>query len=196
MDPRQRLVPLTKATALVSALLLGPGLAKQAQGQQTELFACTPYCREVMAAVLLDCDPPLIWTEVPGRAWWGPLTWQGPIQISIQARPVARLEPMPLYFELRLDSDSARNCIPYSGGAIRWETLGTSSCDSLWVHSEPINVPLEPGTRYWVQSNGFSKVDGEGNLVASSPYVRCIWIRRAPVAVASWSWSRVKALYR
>lgn len=89
--PRQVLVPLTKAAALVCVLLLDPGLALQAQGQPVELFACEPWCREARGGRLLDCfnpGPALQWTEIVGRAWWGPLTWQGPIRISMQARPL------------------------------------------------------------------------------------------------------------
>jgi hypothetical protein len=138
-----------------------------------------------------------VWTEVVGREWWGPLRWQGPIQISIQARPLSiqYYETIPLYIELRAD-DAAINCIPYGGNAIRWQTLGTSSCDSLWVHSEPINFAIEPGSEYWVQATGFARLDNDGRWVASSPYVRCIWIRPARVAVVSRSWSLVRALYR
>ncbi len=191
--PRQALVPV------IGALLMIPGLALPAQGQPAELFACDPWCREGRGAIMLDCldpGPALLFAEIVGRAWWGPLTWQGPIQISIQARPVALLETIPLYIELRPDDDTARNCIPIGGNAIRWQTLGVGgSCDSLWVHSDPIDVPLEQGTRYWVQATGFWVMDGR-NPVASSPFVRCIWIRRATDAVVSWSWSRVKALYR
>lgn len=190
-----------KARVLIFVLWLVPGLALQAHGQPAELFACDPWCREAYGGFLLGCldpGPALMWSEVVGRVWWGPLTWQGPIRISIQARPlsVERYETLPLYFELRSDDDSARNCIPLGGNAIRWQTFGVDSCDSLWVHSPPIDLAVEPGTKYWVQATGFARLENDGRWTASSPYIRCIWIRRATDAVASWSWSRVKALYR
>lgn len=127
MVPRQAAVPLTLSAAFLCALLLSPGLVSRAQGQPSELIACAPSCFEVNAGLMLGCDE-MVWTQIVGRAWWGPLTWQGPIQISIQARHlVAELyETIPLYIDLRTDT-RAGDCVSQVGGVLRWQTLGSQA---------------------------------------------------------------------
>jgi len=66
----------------------------------------------------------------------------------------------------------------------------------LWVESGIIETAFETGTEYWLSLSGYARYDGAGNRVASSPYVRCIELRRAKVGVQSFTWSKVKTLFK
>ena len=198
MDEGKELIPvkLLKTAITIAAL----GLASAARSQPTELFECNPWCREAFGGVYFDCGPePLLglrWDEVVGRQWYGPLRWEGPIKVRIEARPLPhQLVPttLPLYVELR-SPDGARDCRSDTGTTVWW-TEGTSSCDSLWVESGVINTAFPVGFEYWLSLSAFISSDSLG-LRASSPFVRCVELRRAQVAVQPVTWGRVKQLYQ
>jgi hypothetical protein len=199
MDKGEKPTPMNHLEAVVLAVA-ALGFASTARTQPTELFECSPRCIEASGAVYFDCgeSPPLgiRWDEVGGRQWYGPLRWEGPIVIRIEARPLPRsLVPitLPLYVELR-GPEGARECRSEGGNAVWW-TYGTSSCDSLWVESGTISTAYPVGAEYWLSLSAFRSADHLGRY-ASSPFVRCIELRRAQVAVQSLTWGRVKQIYQ
>ncbi len=161
----------------------------------SEMFACGPRCQEVLSTKFIVC-PEIGWVGYSGRIWWGPLLCVGPIELSVQARPSADVQQLPLVVELRID-DLANQCISFPGIYV-WETYGRSSCDpdSAWV-SSIIDVPryVGLGKEYWLQLHSFETFDAEFRELASSPYVSCVRVRTT-IAVAPTTWGKVKALYR
>jgi hypothetical protein len=183
----------------VIAVVISCGVA---QGQApTELSDCGPgYCYEYLpCCAILDCSLTVEWESWGGARSWGPLTYVGPIQISVEARPLPSAgRQLPLYFLVRNDPGAAQ--CEYRTGNLIWETQGTLRCDSLWVTSQPIilyNIPV--GTEYWIQTlalNEFGPIPESSADDAFSAFRRCIRVQPAPVGVVPTSWSRIKTLYR
>jgi hypothetical protein len=191
---RRSKVQLCALSALLLAIEVVPAVAQPQY--PTELTSCGDVCRELMSLpLILDCDPILVWRTLIGRSVWGPLTYAGPIRVSVQARPWSESD-IPLYAEVRQAYGTSCNFDP---GCIIWATRGTSSCDpdSLWVSSPWVVlhpwIPL--GEPYWIQLVGFYILE-DGFPTPVSPGIGCIRVESRPTAVVTRSWGSVKALYR
>lgn len=165
----------------------------------TDVVLCEPACSEVLpSGFIIDCRDELgrnkLWASAWGRSWYGPLRNIGPIEVSIEARPPATYEPLPLFVEIRADQRAAQ-CISDIGAPTRL-TYGTMSChpDSLWVTLPQYDLSWMPhDATYWVQVVGFLLVTPSR---MSSPYVGCIRVKAFPSAVISSSWGQIKSLFR
>ena len=165
----------------------------------TDVVLCDPGCSEVLpSGIIIDCRDELgrekLWTSAWGRSWYGPLRNTGPIEVSIEARPPATYEPLPLFVEIRADPGAAQ-CRSDIGAPTRL-TYGTMSChpDSQWVTLPRYDLSwLAPDAHYWVQVVGF--LIGTPVRI-SSPFVGCLRVRAFPSAIAPSSWGQIKNLYR
>ena len=169
-----------------------------AQQIPTDLLACEPGCFEVLpSSFILDCRegfgrPFTIWVSAWGRNWFGPLRYEGPIEVSIQARQPSGYEPLPLLLQIRTDQ-GAGQCRS-DEGVIYWQTFGSQSCvaDSMWITFPPTHLLLPLGATYWVQMVGLIQAQPTRG---SSPFWRCLQVRSSS-GVSAGSWGQVKALYR
>jgi len=166
-----------------------------------ELSPSVDLCREIATSlIIVDCEPANTWGGLVGRALYGPLTYAGPIRVSVEARPFPLSEGFPLYVEVRNNyGDYSCSFLP---GTIVWETYGTTSChpDSLWVTSPWLDVPwFDVGTTYWVQLLGLAAIPfHEGSSLQSreSPAIRRVRVESQVTAVRTTTWNIVKSLYR
>lgn len=177
------------------------GVAASAWAQPpTELSSClgAENCREILSLpIIIDCDFSVTWGTLVGRAVWGPLTYVGPIRVSLEARPYSD-NGFPLYFEVRpTNGATACNIKP---GSIQWQTQGTMSCDpdSMWVSSPWISLPwLDLGETYWVQLLGLATIGFPDEPEPRySPGLRCIRVESRPSSIEFMAWTRVKRLYQ
>ena len=166
------------------------------QSYPIELVTCGATCREAqVAALLLDCDFQISINGISGRVMYGPLTYVGPIRISVNARP---MDPIPLRVEYRQTIDA--DC-EYRPGIGAWQTFGTTSCEpeSLWVRSPFMDlVLLDPGDIYWIQLVGEIRQAPEDPMhpLLFSTTANCVKIESQNSPIAAKTWGRVKSLYR
>jgi hypothetical protein len=189
-------------------LLLGLGLSYASRvGAQapTDLQTCGLGCSEGLPGsfIFLNCPgfPSATFAIAMGRHWWGPLTCVGPVQVSLQVLPWGPpAETLPIILEVRRDS-SAGGCRASTVGQYLWRIDGGGyNChpDSLWVRSPLLDLPgiIGMGTEYWLQLQGFGRIDEQGDITAVSPYLSCVRLEAFPTSLVATRWSSIKALYR
>lgn len=187
------MIALLLVPSFLSVLLIG----SVAPAQPSEY--CAPVCEESLAPILTACNG--VWRLRAGRSLYGPFTYAGPIEIAIEARPVAPDEfTYPLYVEV-LWGGALETCSHSGPGSVLWETRGTSSCDSTWVVSPPIRMPwrMQLGDRYWLQVLRLHTDPAEfppPRYVRASPAIRCLRVRTVEVTITPGPWSSVKKRYR
>ena len=172
----------------------------------TELYDCVDdpdgpdFCTSDSTVELVDAGCGATFNRYHGRIVWPVLRNVGPVTISVKTRYVRfGTTHLPLYVEV--DSRAVpEDCITGLDGRLILVAQGGPECGGTWESVGPINlvpfgVPL--GGLYSVQAVFFEALpDDHGEIPFHSIGFSCIRITSHPTAVASTTWSNVKALYR
>ena len=126
-----------------------------------------------------------------GRVAWGPLLYQGPVTIAVDAMRTPKSR-FPIYIEIvPLEAPGIAYCdVP---GMVVMVVSGRSGCEPQPETLGPVSLPLSVGQQYMVRAQFFGDPRGDYNT-----FLRCIRVTSSPLrtVVSEKSWSVTKALFR
>jgi hypothetical protein len=126
-----------------------------------------------------------------GRVSWGPLVYEGPVTIAVDAMRTPKSR-FPIYIEIvPLEAPGMAYCdVP---GMVVMVVSGRSGCEPQPETLGPGPLPLSIGQQYMVRAQFFGVPPGHYNT-----FLRCIRVTSSPLRtpVSDKTWGAIKTLFR